>query len=136
MQALDQAARAADAGGHPLPVAWPSLAEQGVDIRGSELTVVAGQPGCGKLCGTVEPELQPRVRLTCTCLDVEDDCLPGRCCKQPVDIPLHWHATQVHVSGCEVGAVWAKVAGKASAGDGVILMSPKTLVLLLKQAGY
>lgn len=39
-------------------------------------------------------------------------------------------------SGCEVGAVWAKVAGKASAGDGVILMSPKTLVLLLKQAGY
>lgn len=48
MQALDQAARAADAGGHPLPVAWPSLAEQGVDIRGSELTVVAGQPGCGK----------------------------------------------------------------------------------------
>lgn len=39
-------------------------------------------------------------------------------------------------SSCEVGAVWAKVAGKASAGDGVILMSPKTLVLLLKQAGY
>jgi hypothetical protein len=39
-------------------------------------------------------------------------------------------------SGCEVGAVWAKVAGKAGAQDGVILMSPATLMLLLKQAGY
>lgn len=44
MQALDQAARAADAGGHPLPTAWPSLSAQGVEIRGSELTVIAGQP--------------------------------------------------------------------------------------------
>lgn len=39
-------------------------------------------------------------------------------------------------SSCEVGAVWAKVAGKAGAQDGVILMSPATLMLLLKQAGY
>lgn len=48
MQALDQAARAADAGGHPLPTAWPTLAAQGVEIRGSELTVIAGQPAAGK----------------------------------------------------------------------------------------
>ncbi len=48
MQALDQAARAADAGGHPLPTAWPSLSAQGVEIRGSELTVIAGQPAAGK----------------------------------------------------------------------------------------
>lgn len=48
MQSIAQAARAADAGGHPLPVAWPSLAARGVEIRGAELTVIAGQPAAGK----------------------------------------------------------------------------------------
>lgn len=45
---IRQAATATDAGGHPLPVAWKSLADQGVEIRGGELTVVAGQPAAGK----------------------------------------------------------------------------------------
>ena len=31
MLALDQAARHRDAGGHPLPVAWPTLRTQGVE---------------------------------------------------------------------------------------------------------
>ena len=39
-------------------------------------------------------------------------------------------------SGCEVGAVWAKVAGKAGAEQGVILMSPAVFTRLLKEAGY
>lgn len=45
---IKQAAGAAEASGHPLPTAWPQLATQGVDIRGGELTVVAGQPAAGK----------------------------------------------------------------------------------------
>lgn len=46
--ALDQVSRRADAGGHALPTAWPSLEAEGVSIRGSELTVIAGQPAAGK----------------------------------------------------------------------------------------
>lgn len=45
---IKQAASAQDAGGHPLPCAWPQLAAQGVEIRGGELTIIAGQPAAGK----------------------------------------------------------------------------------------
>ncbi len=45
---IRQAASQHDASGHPLPTAWPQLAAQGVEIRGGELTVIAGQPAAGK----------------------------------------------------------------------------------------
>lgn len=36
----------------------------------------------------------------------------------------------------EVGALWVKRRGKASAGDGYIVLHPTVLVRLLKGAGY
>ena len=48
MLSLGQASRAADVGGHALPAAWPSLTGRGIEIRSSELTVIAGAPASGK----------------------------------------------------------------------------------------
>lgn len=69
MQALDQAARAVDAGGHPLPVAWPSLSAQGVEIRGAELTVIAGQPAAGKSAFALSTVAKMRVPTLYFCAD-------------------------------------------------------------------
>lgn len=69
MQALDQAARAADAGGHPLPTAWPSLSAQGVEIRGSELTVIAGQPAAGKSAFALATAMRMGVPTLYFCAD-------------------------------------------------------------------
>ncbi len=38
--------------------------------------------------------------------------------------------------GAELGVVWAKRRGKASAADGYVLMDGRTLVGLLRAAGY
>ena len=43
---------------------------------------------------------------------------------------------EVGNAAADVGVVWAKVAGKAAAGDGVVLMRPAQFVALLKAAGY
>lgn len=69
MLALDQAARHRDAGGHPLPVAWPTLRTQGVEIRGSELTVVAGQPAAGKSAFALATAIRTGVRTLYFCAD-------------------------------------------------------------------
>ena len=39
-------------------------------------------------------------------------------------------------AGADVGVVWAKVAGKSAAQDGVILMRPGQFLALLRAAGY
>lgn len=38
--------------------------------------------------------------------------------------------------GAAIGLVWAKRRGKASAGDGYVVMTGATLVRLLQEAGY
>lgn len=38
--------------------------------------------------------------------------------------------------GADIAVVWAKRRGKASAGDGFVLISPATLIRLLSAAGY
>jgi hypothetical protein len=36
----------------------------------------------------------------------------------------------------DIGVAWTKVRGKASAGDGIVHMTPATFLLLLQGAGY
>ena len=80
MQSLSQTARGTGGRGEPLPDVWPTLAASryGARIRRSQVTMLAGEPGCGKTVMAVLLSLMARVPTLYVCPDTDPDTMAAR----------------------------------------------------------